>query len=303
MKIPRRLPWLLGLSLLVILADRLTKVWVESHVVLGTGIPVIPRVLRITHWTNDGAAFSLFADSASPNTVRWALTIFSLIAALAVLIMALGIGANTAVFSVVNAVLLKPLAYHDPDRIVTLTNPLTTGETSSPLAVKLVSIPNFQDWHDQSSSFEAMAFYYSWKNPVMAGSTAEYAQVTKVSPEFFRVFAVEPVVGRFFDAEESMPGGSGALLISYAYWQSHFGGDPGVLGRTIRRYNTAQTIVGVLPPGFRWRFGRRGPEQPGQYQRAGSHVRPSRSVAGAASRFPRMRRWRAPTGSCRRWCR
>jgi putative ABC transport system permease protein len=173
-------------------------------------------------------------------------------AALAVLIMALGIGANTAVFSVVNTVLLKPLSYHDPDRIVTLTNPLTTGEASSPLAVKLVSIPNFQDWHDQSSSFEAMSFYYSWKNPVMAGSTAEYAQVTKVSPEFFRVFAVEPVIGRFFNAEESKPGSGGALMISYAYWQSHFGGDPGVLGRTIRRYNTAQTIVGVLPPGFRF---------------------------------------------------
>jgi putative ABC transport system permease protein len=172
--------------------------------------------------------------------------------ALAVFIMVLGIGANTAVFSVVNAVLLKPLSYHNPDRIVTITNPLTTGERSSPLAVRLVSIPNFQDWHDQSSYFEAMAFYYSWKNPAMAGSTAEYAQVTKVSPEFFRVFAVEPAVGRFFNAEESKPGSGGALMISYAYWQSHFGGEPGVLGRTIRRYNSAQAIAGVLPPGFRF---------------------------------------------------
>src|SRR5258707_3338613 len=80
---------------------------------------------------------------------------------LAVLIMALGIGANTAVFSVVNTVLLKPLSYHDPDRIVTLTNPLSTGEPSTALSLKLVSIPNFQDWHDQSSSFQAMAYYQS----------------------------------------------------------------------------------------------------------------------------------------------
>lgn len=173
-------------------------------------------------------------------------------AALAIAIMALGIGANTAVFSVVNAVLLKPLAYRDPDRIVTLTNPLTAGDASGPLGVKLVAIPNFQDWHDQSSSFEAMAFYYAWENPVMAGPTAEYAQAAKVSPEFFRVFAVEPVLGRLFNAEEAKPGGSGALLISYAYWQSHFSGDPHVLGRTVRRYNAVQTIVGVMPAGFRF---------------------------------------------------
>jgi hypothetical protein len=80
-------------------------------------------------------------------------------ATLVVIIMALGICANTAVFSVVNTVLLKPLSYRNPDRIVTLTNPLTTGEASTALNVKLVSIPNFQDWHDQSPSFEAMAYY------------------------------------------------------------------------------------------------------------------------------------------------
>jgi hypothetical protein len=85
------------------------------------------------------------------------------------IIMALDIGANTAVFDVVNTVLLKPLAYRDPDRIVSLTNPVTPGEVSSPLAVKLVAVPNFQDWHDRSSSFEAIAFYYAWENPVMLG--------------------------------------------------------------------------------------------------------------------------------------
>ncbi len=83
---PRRLPWLLGLSAVDILADRLTKEWVELHIPLGGAIPVIPRVLRITHWTNEGAAFSLFAQSASPQLVRWTLVSFSLVAALAVLI-------------------------------------------------------------------------------------------------------------------------------------------------------------------------------------------------------------------------
>jgi hypothetical protein len=154
-------------------------------------------------------------------------------AALAVLIMALGIGANTAVFSVVNTVLLKPLAYRDPDRIVTLSSPLTTGQALTGLP-KLVSIPNFQDWHDQSSSFDAMAYYQSYEAPALAGSTAEYAQVARVSPEFFRVFAVQPIVGRLFNADEVKPGSSGALVISYAYWQSHFGGNAGMLGQAVR---------------------------------------------------------------------
>src|SRR5215831_4640775 len=106
-------------------------------------------------------------------------------AALAALIIALGIGANTAVFSVVNAVLLKPLPYRDPDRIVTLTTRITVGVLASHSGIiEQVSIPDFHDWHDQSSSFEAMAYYASREAPVMAGATAEYARVTQVSPEF-----------------------------------------------------------------------------------------------------------------------
>lgn len=167
----------------------------------------------------------------------------------AVLILALGIGANTAVFSVVNAVLLKPLSYRDPDRIVTLSGSSLTGGVSDALS-KQVSIPDFQDWHDQSSSFEAMAYYSSRETAAMPGSTAEYAQATRVSPEFFRLFAVEPIIGRFFTAEEVKPGSGGSLMISQAYWQSHFGGNPRVLGQTVRMYGRALPIVGVLPPGF-----------------------------------------------------
>src|SRR2546422_3824148 len=170
--------------------------------------------------------------------------------AVAVLTLALGIGANTAVFSVVNAVLLKPLSYRDPDRIVTLSDSLRTGEALTALS-KQVSVPDFQDWHDQSSSFEAMAFYASREAAVMQGSTAEYTRVASVSSEFFRVFAIEPIAGRSFTAEEMKPGGVGALIISYAYWQSHFGGDPRALGQTVRAYGS-RAIVGVLPPGFRF---------------------------------------------------
>jgi signal peptidase II len=89
---PRRLPWLMLISALVILADRLTKRWVEARIPLGGAIPVIPHVLRISHWTNDGAAFSLFAESASPHLVRWVLVGFSIVAALAVLIALVRLG-------------------------------------------------------------------------------------------------------------------------------------------------------------------------------------------------------------------
>src|ERR1700730_7189942 len=118
------------------------------------------------------------------------------------MVMALGSGANTAVFSVVNAVLLKPLAYHDPDRIVALTG--TVSEARSAL-YRQISVVDFQDWHDQSSSFEAMAYYVARETSVMSGPAAEYAQVSSVSPEFFRVFAVDPLVGRLFTVEETKP--------------------------------------------------------------------------------------------------
>lgn len=168
-------------------------------------------------------------------------------AALAVLIMSLGIGANTAVFSVVNAVLLKPLAYRDPDRIVTLSG----ASTTNPRASKQIRNLDFQEWREQSASFEAMAYYRSDETSVMPGSTAEYAQVAIVSRDFFRVFAVEPILGRTFTSED-MVAGSGGALLGHAYWQSRFGGDPDVLGKTVRMFGRAVSIRGVLPPDFQF---------------------------------------------------
>ncbi|MBV9743351.1 MAG: ABC transporter permease, partial [Acidobacteriia bacterium] len=171
-------------------------------------------------------------------------------AAFAILIMALGIGANTAVFSVVNAVLLKPLAYRDPDRIVTLSEFSNADDLRSSLS-RQVSVREFQDWQAQSSSFEALAMYATRETAVIRGSEAEYARVAGVSPEFFRVFAIEPALGRFPTADETKAAESGAAMISYGYWQSHFGGDPRALGQTIRAFGL-RAIVGVLPPGFRF---------------------------------------------------
>lgn len=115
---PRRLPWLLGLSALLLAADRLTKIWVDNHVLMGGAIPIIPRVLRITHWTNDGAAFSMFADSASPHTVRWILISFSLLAAIAVLIALIRMGSRFTLTTIGLAMILAGALGNVHDRIL-----------------------------------------------------------------------------------------------------------------------------------------------------------------------------------------
>jgi len=130
-------------------------------------------------------------------------------ATLSVLIMALGVGANTAVFSVVNAVLLRPLAYRDAEWIVTLSDFSRSDQPATALS-KQVSAREFQEWQEQSSSFAAMAYYGVRETVVIRGPGAEYARVAGVSPQFFQVFGVEPIAGRLPTAEEMKPGGSGA---------------------------------------------------------------------------------------------
>jgi signal peptidase II len=106
------------ISVLVILADRLSKIWISAHIPLGGAIPVIPRILRITHWTNEGAAFSLFAESASPHLVRWVLVGFSLIAALAVLIALVRLGDRFNLTTVALALVLAGALGNVHDRIL-----------------------------------------------------------------------------------------------------------------------------------------------------------------------------------------
>jgi putative ABC transport system permease protein len=166
--------------------------------------------------------------------------------AVAVLTLALGIGANTAIFSVVNAVLLRPLAYRHADRIVTLSTSWPKYNLYGP-----VSAPDFHDWHDQSTVYDAMAYYSPAEIAVRAGSIAEYGHVGIVTPEFFRVFEVEPQRGRLFSTDEEKRGrSSGAVVISHAYCESHFGTTAEGLGKTIHLADRTMEIVGVLPSGF-----------------------------------------------------
>src|SRR6185437_2875018 len=132
-----------------------------------------------------------------------------------------------------------------PDRLVTLTTAFQGGAK-----VNIVALPDFRDWHEGSTAFSRMAYYRSSDEPVRAGSSTEYVHVARISSEFFETLAVSPVFGRLFSPEEQKSGDSGTALISYGYWQSHFGGSHAVLGRRLRISDQALTIVGVLPPLF-----------------------------------------------------
>jgi predicted permease len=160
---------------------------------------------------------------------------------LAVTVLALGIGANTAIFSVVNAVLLRPLSYRDPDRIVTLTTAWTNGPFQKDAIARQVSATDFQDWRDQSTVFDAAALIDAEMTSVGLGASAEYARAAQVSPEFFRAFQIEPMLGSISPQ---------TAAISYAFWQTHFGGAANVLGQTIRVFGRTVPIGGVLGPGF-----------------------------------------------------
>jgi signal peptidase II len=115
---PKRLPWLLGISTLVIALDRYTKDWVTAHIHIGGAIPIVPGILRITHWLNEGAAFSLFADSASPSAVRWGLIAFSSLVALGVLIAMIRLGDRFTLTTVALALILAGALGNLHDRIL-----------------------------------------------------------------------------------------------------------------------------------------------------------------------------------------
>ena len=115
---PRRLPWLLAISALVFAADRLTKTWVTTHIPMGGVIPILPHLLGITHWTNDGAAFSLFADSGSPHRVRLALIAFTILAALVVLGALVRLGSRINLTTVALALVLGGALGNLHDRVV-----------------------------------------------------------------------------------------------------------------------------------------------------------------------------------------
>jgi putative ABC transport system permease protein len=170
-------------------------------------------------------------------------------ATLAVLTLAIGIGANTAIFGLANAAFFRPLPYPHAERLAFLwQNNQRTGETAG-----LVSYPNFADWRSESHSFRDMAFFMSGSSILSGSGDSERIPSALVSVNFFSVMGVNPVIGRGFDPVEQTPGHADVAVISYRLWQTRFGRDPQVLGRHVSFFNGqghGQTIVGVMPPGF-----------------------------------------------------
>ncbi|HMC57807.1 MAG TPA: ABC transporter permease, partial [Candidatus Solibacter sp.] len=166
---------------------------------------------------------------------------------LSVLVLALGIGANTAIFSVVNSVLLRPLDYKQADRIVAVGNTWTDRKIS----MAQMSEPDFDDLHDQSTVFEGLSCYIGGGNgdSVVVGKSAEFASVARVSPDFFQVMGTDAAAGRLFTPEEER---SGALVAvaGNGFWQRRLGGSANAIGSTLRAYGKVFTVIGVLPPGF-----------------------------------------------------
>jgi len=165
----------------------------------------------------------------------------------AVLTLALGIGGNVAVFSVVNGVLLRPLAFPDPDRLVTIAHRTRGGDLPPTLPNASAADVVYQASH----SFDAMALYSSWQGSLAGGDTApDWVDVTSVTRTLFDVLRVRPALGRPFTAEEDRPRGPRAVILSHALWRQRFGSDPSVIGRTISVDGTMHEIVGVMPAGF-----------------------------------------------------
>ncbi len=163
-----------------------------------------------------------------------------------VLTLALGVGANTAIFSVVHAVMLSPLPYADPDRLVVLAEHNRGGERMGP------AYPNYLDWRERANSFEEMAAYQTTSFNLTGVDRAVRLQGRRVNWNFFQILGVSPQVGRAFTEQDDSPTAEPTALLSNGVWKEQFGGDADIIGRTIKVDGKQHTVIGVLPPDFEY---------------------------------------------------
>ena len=184
--------------------------------------------------------------------------------AAAVITLGLGIGATTAIFSVVNSVLLRPLEYADPGRLVVLEYSPADAATRATWAAfddymvnhmrVNVTYPNFELWRETTADlFDELGIYDDdWTYEINMGSAAEVLPATLVSASLFRALGVQPALGRWFGDEDDIPEAPGTLLLSHGLWQRRFGGSPDAVGRTVAVRGRPFTIIGVMPRGFKF---------------------------------------------------
>jgi putative ABC transport system permease protein len=164
--------------------------------------------------------------------------------AVAVLALALGIGANTAIFTLVNAVLLEPLPFRDPGRLVVLweTNARRPGKPNT------IAPANFIRWQERATAFERMAPFYDYRVNLTGSGEPEELIALDVTADYFPVLGVSPLLGRTFAPSEGPKGNDDVAVLAYGLWQRRFAGDPGIVGRTIQINGRPITVIGVVPP-------------------------------------------------------
>src|SRR5215510_10095122 len=162
---------------------------------------------------------------------------------IAVLTLGLGLGANTAIFSVVNAVLVRALPYPQPDRLLVLTEKTRRGRLG-------VAYPNYLDWRERSQSFTEMAGFRGELFNLTGVDRPVRLQGREVSWNFFRMLGVRPQLGRTFVEKDDKADSASTTLLSHSLWREKFGADPGVIGKTLSLNGASFTVIGVLPAGF-----------------------------------------------------
>ena len=169
----------------------------------------------------------------------------------AIVVLALGIGANTAIFSIVNAVLLRPLPYEDSSRIMQVWH-VPPAKSFPGMSFFSVSPANYLDWQSQNQSFEKMAAYGFESFNVGGGERPEAIRGSAVAPGFFSILRVLPVLGRTFSAEEDRPGQGNVVILGNGLWRDHFASDPNIVGRNVLLNGQTYAVIGVMPPKFKF---------------------------------------------------
>src|ERR1700680_4338536 len=164
----------------------------------------------------------------------------------AIITLALGIGATTAIFSVVYGVLLRPLPYSNPNRIMAIFEVTTKG------TLNRLADPNFDDFRDQAHSFQKMAKYSAFISPVSGAAQPSRSVVAHVTPDFFKVFRVQPIIGRDFSAADARKGAAPVALVSYGYWKQYLGSPQDLSQSHLKIDSAVFSVIGVLPDGFQF---------------------------------------------------
>jgi len=221
--------------------------------------------------------------------------------AVAVLTLALGIGANTAIFSVVDQLLLRPLPYPGAERLVMLWEVTPDGTHQN-----TVSFANFLFWRRETRSFAGMAAFSDQRVNLTGLGEPEEVSLQLATAELFQVLGFKPILGRGFTPEEMLPDGPRVVVVGHGFWRRHLGGDPGAIGKVLQLNSRPYTVVGVLPEGFRWHIRKssvasrpaeiwsplalptEGPATRGRFLSVVARLKPGVSLTGAAAEMKTM---------------